>query len=261
MRSDNTRWWLLGGMTIGFFAATFLLPWHMATAVTGLTWAGPNALADSVGQALIADWTSAVPAPGAQASSALMDPTRFWRWFHIAKAFLACAALVASIIVIVRARRAGRIASTRGRRLGWMAVAASGCAAALLAVVLVLANVQGAVAPLSSVLSFLPYSGRNQALNDAVTALNASVGSGQPTPTASAIVGDFATYHAVVAVLMAIVAVSAALMTVRVARDRRWGATTALVATVAIFAVLTIANTSTAMAPVPALQSFLSGVA
>jgi hypothetical protein len=261
VKSGSARWWLLGVATVGFTTAAFVVPWHVATAVTGLAWAGPNALADSVGHALIADWAAAVPVPGGQASSALTDPTRFWRWFHIVKAVLACAALIASSVVVARAWRAGRVASTRGRRFGWAAVAAGGGLVASLAVVLVVANVQGAFAPLSSVLSFLPFSGRSPSLTDAVTALNASIGSSQPTPTAAAIVRDFATYHAVVAVLMALVTVLAAVMTARVARDRRWGSAAAFVATMAILAVLTIANTGTAFAPAPALQSFLSAVA
>lgn len=261
MKSVSARWWLLGVATIGFMAAAFVVPWHAATAVTGLTWVGPNALADSVGHALIADWAADTPVPGAQASSALTDPTRFWRWFHIVKAALASMALIASSVVVTGAWRARRIASTRGHRFGWAIVALSGGVVAALAAVLVVANVQGAFAPLSSVLSFLPFSGRSPSLTEALSALNASIGSSQPTPMATAIVRDFATYHAVVALLMAVVTILATVMTVRVARDRRWGAAAALAATLAIFAVLTIANASTAFAPVPALQSFLSAVA
>lgn len=260
MRHGSARWWLLGAATLGFTAAAFVIPWHAATAITGLTWAGPDTLADSVGNAIIADWTTAVAAPGVQASSALTDPTRFWRWFHIVKALLAFAALIAASLTVTHAWHARRVASQRSHRLGWVTVAAGGGLVAALTLVLVLANVQGAFAPLSSVLSFLPLSGRSPTLTDVITALNTSIGSGQPTATAAAIVRDFAAYHAVVAVLMAVVTVLAALMTLRVVRRRRWGASAALVATMGAFAVLTIANTSTALAPAPALQSFLTGL-
>lgn len=261
MKSGSARWWVLGAATVGFTAAAFVVPWHAATAITGLTWAGPNDLAGSVGHALVADWASAVPAPGDQASSALTDPTRFWRWFHIVKAALAFAALIAAGVVVIRAWRAMRVASTAARKFGWATVVAGGGLVAALTVTLVVANVQGALAPLSSVLSFLPLSGRSSSLADAVAALNASIGSSQPAPTATAIVRDFATYHAVVALLLALVTILAAVTTVRVARARRWGSAIALAATVTIFGVLTIANTGTAFAPAPALQSFLSGVA
>jgi hypothetical protein len=259
--SGSARWWALAVVTLGFTAAAFLVPWHAASAITGLTWAGPRDLAGSVGHALVADWASAVPAPGGQASSALTDPTRFWRWFHIAKAVLALAALVSAIVLATRAWRARRDASTTPRRFAWAGVTSIGSLFAALSAVLVVANVQGAVAPMSSVLSFLPMSGRSPALVNAVTGLNTSIGSGHPTSTATAIVRDFATYHAVVAVLLALVTVLAGIATVRVTRARRWGSGVLLAATVTILAVLTLANTSTAFAPAPALQSFLSGVA
>ena len=251
----------LGVATVGLTAAAFLVPWHAASAITGLTWAGPDDLAGSVGHALVADWASAVPAPGGHAASALTDPTRFWRWFHIAKAVLALAALVSAVVLVSRARRARRATSTTARRLAWASVTTVGSLVAALSVVLVLANVQGAVAPMSSVLSFLPMSGKSPELVNAVTDLNASIGSGHPTSTAAAIIRDFATYHAVVAVLLALVTVLAGVATVPVARARRWGSVVGLAATVSIFAVLTLANASTAVAPTPALQSFLAGVA
>jgi hypothetical protein len=261
MKGGSARWWVLGLATLGFATAAFVLPWHAAAAVTGLTWPGPNALAGSVGHALVADWAAAVAAPGREASSALTDPTRFWRWFHIVKAVLSLAALITSSLLVARAWRARRGAPTRGRRFGWAVLASGGALVAAIAVVLVLANVQGALAPLSSLLSFLPLSGRSPHLTDAVTALNASIGSTQPTPTATAIVRDFAVYHAVVAVLMAVVTVLVGAWAVRVACARRWGSAAVLTATVAIFALLTVANTGTAFAPAPALQSFLTGVA
>ncbi len=260
-RAAGARWWAVGAATVGFTAAAFLVPWHAASAITGLTWAGPHELAGSVGHALVSDWASAVPAPGGQASSALTDPTRFWRWFHIAKALLALAALVSAIALVSRTRRARRAVSTTALRFAWASASVVGGGVAALSAVLVVANVQGSFAPLSSVLSFLSSGGRNPALSDAVTALDASIGSGHPTSTAAAIVRDFAAYHVVVAVLLALVAVLAGVATVRATRARRWGSVVVLAATATIVAVLTAANISTALAPAPALQSFLSGVA
>jgi hypothetical protein len=259
--SSAARWWALGAATVGFTAAAFLVPWHAASAITGLTWAGPQDLAGSVGHALVADWASAVPAPGGDASSALTDPTRFWRWFHIAKAVLAAAAVVSAVALLARTRRAGRDTSTTARRAAWSAVTAAVSLVAALGVILVVANVQGAFAPMSSVLSFLPSSRRSPALVDAVTALEASIGSGHPTSTAAAIVRDFAGYHAVVAVLLALLTVLAAVATIRVVRARRWRSAVVLAATMTVVAVLTLANISTAVAPAPALRSFLSSVA
>jgi hypothetical protein len=260
MTSSSARWWVLVAATLGFTAAAFLVPWHAASAITGLTWAGPHDLAGSVGDALSADWAAAVSAPGGQASSALTDPTRFWRWFHIVKAALALAALVSAVLLVTHARRARRSSSTTARRFVGTASTLIGGLAAAVGVVLVVANVQGAIAPLSSVLSFLPLSDRSPTLVDAVRGLEADLGSANPTPTAAAILSDFASYHAVVALLLAAVAVLAGVTAVRALRARRWGSGVVLAATVTIVALLTLANISTALAPTGALQSFLSGV-
>ena len=260
MTNVSTRWWVLGVVAVGFAAAAFLVPWHAASAITGLTWAGPRDFAGSVGHAVVADWSSAVAAPGSQASSALTDPTRFWRWFHIVKALLALAALLPAGVLVARAWRARRTESTRARRFAWAAVTAAGSLVAGLMVLLVVANVQGAVAPLSSVLSFLPFSDRSPALVDAVTALDASIGSAHPSTTAAAIVRDFAAYHAVVAVLLALLTLVAGVATVRATRARRWGSATVVAAAMAAVALLTVANIGTALAPAPALRSFLSSV-
>ena len=261
MKIGNWTWWGLGAATVGFTAAAFLVPWHAALAITDLSWAGPDALAGSVGHALVSDWAADVAAPGVQASSALAEPTRFWRWFHVIKSVLALAALAAAGVLAIRASRAKRAASTPALRFGWALVVVGGGVVASLNALLLVANLQGAIAPLSSVLSLLPFSDRSLALSDAVSALSASIGSGQPTVTATAIVRDFATYHAAVAVLLALVTVMAVLAMVHVARARRWGSAVALTAVLLVFAVLTFANISTAFAPTPAMQSFLSGVA
>lgn len=125
-RGTGARWWVLVAATVGFTASAFLVPWHAASAITGLTWAGPHDLAGAVGQGLVADWAAAVPAPGGQASSALTDPARFWRWFHVAKALLALAALVSALLLVTRAQRVGRIASTAVRRSAWATVTVIG---------------------------------------------------------------------------------------------------------------------------------------
>jgi hypothetical protein len=257
----SARWWALAAASVGFTVAAFLVPWYAASAITGLTWAGPGDLARSVGDAFVADWAAAVVAPGGQASSALTDPTRFWRWFHLVKAVLALAALVPAVVLVARASRAGRAAPTWASRLAWLIVTVCAGLVATLGVLLVVANVQGAFAPLSSVLSFLPLSDGGPALAGTAQALGASIGSGHPTSTASAIVRDFAAYHAVAAVLLALVAVVAGVAAVRVTRARRWGPAVLLTTAVAVAAVLTVANTGTAFAPAPALRSFLAGVA
>jgi hypothetical protein len=258
---STARWWALAAASVGFTVAAFLVPWYAASAITGLTWAGPGDLARSVGDAFVADWASAVVAPGGQASSALTDPTRFWRWFHIVKAVLALAALVPAVVLVARASRARRAAATRTRRWAWLVAASVAGLAMTLDVLLLVANVQGSVAPVSSVLSFLPFSDGGPGLAGTAQALGASIGSGHPTSTASALVRDFAAYHAVAALLLALVAVVAGVAAVRVTRARRWGSAVLLAATVAVVAVLTVANIGTALAPAPALRSFLADVA
>ena len=245
-------------MTIGIAAATFLLPWDFATAVTGAHWSGPVAFANSIRQGLIQDWSRGITDPGATAS-ALADAAVFWSWFHSVKAVLAVGALLSSATLAGVAWREMRSSTRPHRRITWLLASIAGSAVALGSSLLVIANIQGALAPLSSVLSFLPSTGSDPHLARAVTELRINVeGTGTLAPM---VVDDFARYHAVAAVLLGLAAFLAVMLGARLLRNREWIAGGASVMVALGFAVLTFANSGTALHPGPALDSFLRGVA
>jgi hypothetical protein len=151
----------------------------------------------------------------------------------------------------------------------------------VLAVLLVAANAQGALAPLSSALGLLPagsVGGRASAeggLAATVREIRLALQSPDATlpPALTRLVGDFAAYHAVMVGIGAAVTLVLAVAAVRVRRRRghpapaepwrlrgpRLAAATACLGFAAAFAVVTAANLSTYLHPAPALLGFFEG--
>ncbi|GAA1095055.1 hypothetical protein [Tsukamurella spumae] len=132
-------------------------------------------------------------------------------------------------------------------------------ALALIPAVLLLANIQGTLAPLSSALSLIdPARERDGELARALARMRTELG-GAPSGPVSVIVRDFAWYHAVLAALAGTAIVVLLAFAVRAWRHgrRRWAAATgaAAVATGVVIA----ANISTVLDPVRGLLDFLGG--
>lgn len=256
-RSARPAWLLL--IAVVLVTSVMVLPWHVAASLTGAPWTAPVQLADSVRHGLLSDWSRSIAAPG-EGASALADEVQFWRWFHVVKAVLATGVLVASAGLVAQVWRARRASAQRWRRFGLLLASVAGGGLFLLSLVVVIANVQGAVAPLSSVLSFLPANESDVGFASAVTSLRDSLSSPQPSAGAMAIVSDFSIYHVVVAVLLGATTLLAAGLAFQLLRAREWLATGMLVVVALTFALLTVANVGTALHPIPAFDSFLSGV-
>jgi len=258
MTRSPRAWWLLV-VALVFVAAVMVLPWHVASTITGASWTGPVQLADSVRHGLLSDWSRGIAVPG-EGASALADAAQFWRWFHIVKAVLATGVLVASAGFVALAWRARRSSSQRWHRFGLLLASGAGGLLVMLSLVVVIANVQGAVAPLSSVLSFLPTNESDVGFASSISSLRDNLAGSQPSAAAIAIIRDFSMYHVVVAVLLGATALVATGLAFRLLRTREWLASGALVFVALAFALLTVANVGTALHPVPAFDSFLSGV-
>ncbi|NHA00531.1 hypothetical protein G5V59_12205 [Nocardioides sp. W3-2-3] len=163
--------------------------------------------------------------PGAFAADGTLDRSAdWWAAFHGTKAALAALLLVVLVAALRRSRGVAR-----GAVVGL----------AGLALVVVLANLQGMVAPVSSLLSMLP--------GDAARTVLATDG----TPGFAGLVDDFATYHLAMVVLAGIAALGLAVVAVR---TRRWVPATAAV----VLLVVTYANITTVADPGPALRAFLA---
>ncbi|MCV7131762.1 hypothetical protein H7J06_02080 [Mycobacterium hodleri] len=158
---------------------------------------GSAALSSSVADNFVALWHS-----GDRAMPAGMnDLVQYWRRYHVAKAVLA------GLLVVVLAAWATRLwksstdsaIATRRQRVAGAAgatVTAAGFGAALL----LMANVQGAVAPLSSVLTLLPPAVDDPAVGQARAQVSQQLRAhGTPRPVLAHMINDFGNYHAVLA--------------------------------------------------------------
>ena len=74
----------------------------------------------------------------------------FWARFHVVKATLSTVLLVVLCLLLPRVWRASTDAGSRARRWGLALLGQAASALAVVSLLLVVANLQGAVAPLSS---------------------------------------------------------------------------------------------------------------
>lgn len=253
----------------------------------GVVWfmlAGALTIAVVVWPAAIAGWASGThlsvaALPGAVASgfaqwvgsgrtssSPLAAAVSYWAVFHIVKAIVAVALLVVLVPVGQRVWTAYARARSRGRRIILFLVGVLGAPIAPLVLLVVMANVQGAVAPLSSVLNFLPMDGAS------VLQVRGELASGTMTAPLAALIDDFRRYHAalVVTAVAAIIVVVAGTAAIWVQRartpkaDRRLrrvlaGGGILLPGMLLFLGIVLLANLSTVADTAPALAAFFDG--
>jgi hypothetical protein len=266
---------LLGLLAAALSAAFVFAPGTLAAIWPGGGYAGQGALISGARSGFIEYWNSGDQNYPPELER-LVD---YWLRYHAAKAMIA--ALLLTVLIMLCARlwgpllRAGRIAPGRGAVL-----ALSGALAAMLALVatvLTMANIQGAVAPFSSLISMLPLGTRDASLTTTIGQVRQDLAEypnvrGGTPPALHAMISDFAVYHATIVVLAALVAVVLIGMSIvsfkKRARtgpaERRIrhtlglaGAVSALVAFAVI--VVAVANLGNAMHPAAALLAFFNG--
>jgi hypothetical protein len=242
-------------------AAVFLVPFRAASALTGGGFTSRDALVDSLSSAFVGYWTAGSTAVGPDLGAVVS----FWASFHMVKAALAGLLLVALVVLCVRTWGAYTGAATTARRLVLGAVEVVASMLAMVALVFLVANVQGAVAPLSSVLGLLPTGSSDPVLAGTITQVRDDLVAGASTPALDGLVHDFAAYHLAMACLGAAVTVgllvTAVLLWRRLVSRRLLRATVvvAVVASALLFGVITAANLSTVAHPAPALLGFFEG--
>ena len=218
----------LGLAAIVLAAATWLVPWPFASWWTGGGYAEVAALRAEVGSGLADFW-----ALGSGALPPRLDAiVEFWRTFHVAKAVLAGGLFVVLVMLASRLPR-------------WWAALAGG--AAFVDLLVVIANVQGALAPLTSVLTFL------EPGSPATSPLRAAISSGSSSPALTALVDDFVRFHWVVAALT--LGIGMALVITVLRRPRSGHVRVVGVVAAAAFGILAAANVSTALDPLPAFAA------
>jgi len=269
---------LLGALAVALGAAFVLAPGVLAASAPGGGYAGQPALIRALHTAFTRYWSSGDRAFPPDLER-LVD---YWTRYHVAKAVIA--ALLLTVLVILGRRLwaallgAARLTPGRGA-----ALASSLALVAVLAVgsvMLVVANIQGAVAPCASLISMLPSGPHDEqlihTLGQVKQGLAAYPGTGGRTaPALEAMISGFVLYHVAVVALAAVVAVTLAVMGAvswkRRARTRSSerrtrhalaiaAVSSALLALVMI--VIAAANLGNAMNPAPALLAlFNSGTA
>ncbi|GAB3406690.1 hypothetical protein [Flindersiella endophytica] len=203
----------------------------------------------------------------------------YWFRFHVVKAVIAAVLLVVLVRLGVLAWKACLRAgdSKAGRRVALASGGVLVTMLALLSLVIVIANVQGAVAPLTSLLTLLPVGAAHgelaATLDQVRQRLADHLSAGHlPTPALELMIGDNARYHLVVAVLattLAVVCIGILVMLLQRYRrtepsDRR---ARRVLASYAVFSallelamvVLALANATNTADPARGLLGFFSG--
>lgn len=205
-------------------------------------------------------------------SPALGDVVDYWFRYHVVKALIAV--VLFGVLVVSAAGLWDAFARESAR--GWWRRGVLGAAGvgvtvfALVALVAVLANVQGAVAPYASVLPMLVDGGVDPELAGVLDQVSRGLAdSGGASPALEVMIGDFSRYHSAMAVIAGVAAVVFGVLSVvlwkrRVgmpAVERRVLGSFGVVAVglAVVFLVVAVANTTTVADPVPALRALFDG--
>ena len=238
-----------------------------------------SALSAATARGLVRFWETGT----ADLGTGLAASVEFWTRFHVVKALLSVPLLIATVLLGRALWRECMRSVGRGRRALFAAAGVLEAPLVLLALLLLVANLQGALVPLSSALGLVDVRSADPALASAVRGISADLETSpdvSASPALARLVADFAAYHLVMVALGAIVTVGLVVVAVRLWRRsrptvsahsahsarsalwarwvRRGGSTVALVVA-ASFALITAANLSTAARPAPALLGFFEG--
>ena len=258
MRKFSTNPYYLGIVMVSSLMSVFALPWQLSKIITESTWQNPADFSKSIQEGLSIDLLANYPHPGSGAS-ALAEETHFWFWFHLTKSLLSLVLFFAVLNCLRLLRNLKAIEFKKYLKFLFLGSQLLLSLVMVFSFVLVVSNIQGTFAPLSSAFSFLPANISDQTFMKEIEYLRSSLGSNNPTALASSIAHDFSTYHAVIAVIFFITCIFLMRSVAKSALRRNYylGLTygTFLLASV----LLAIANIGTAIQPAPALIGFLEG--
>ncbi|WP_456786222.1 hypothetical protein [Cellulomonas sp. P5_C5] len=247
--------------------AFVVAPRTLAASPSSGGFAGRSDLTDAARRAFTEFWAGG----GSVLSPALDGVVDYWFRYHLAKAVLAAALLAVLVVLGAHLWRAFLGASgLRGVVLATAGVVVS--ALALFSTAVVMANVQGAVAPFASLLPTVVVGAPQGDVTAALDEVRHQLSGPGSSPALDVMVRDFGTFHTALALVAAVVAVvlvggSVALLRRCAAvprterRTRRtFGAAGVVGGLLALaFVVVALANAGTAADPAPALLAFVEG--
>lgn len=260
----------LAALALVLAAAFVLLPRPFAQAMTGRGYGDERDLRAKATTAFLDYWHTGKRALTAEFSQ-LVD---YWRWYHLLKSAAAIGLMIVLVVLAVRLwkgyARSGTNAEAWPRTTGGVVVTVL----AVVAVVAAMANVQGTLAPFSSLMSMLPINSAQGDLLVMIGQVKAELGhySSDSPGALTQMVNDLAGYHVVLAVIaggLAAVLVAAVIASFRAyagtptidRRPRRlfrWLGVAALFMSV-LMLVLALGNTSTAIDSPTAVLNFYKG--
>lgn len=244
--------------------AIAFLPGTLARVSAGATALTTGNLAVTLGDAFSQWWSTGEAA----LTSEMQQVVQFWQVFHIVKATVAAGLLAVVLLAGAQLLQAYSGSVRRGRRAMIVVVGILGAAWVPVILVILLANIQGAIAPLSSVMGLVPMG----TPSEAVLQVREQFANGTTTPVLTVLVDDFRSYHAAmvacsaIAAMVVIVAIAVAgyrrsRLPREVAGLRRVLA--ALITALSLFGLflvlIVILNMSTVDETAPALAAFFNG--
>ncbi|MFD0362788.1 hypothetical protein ACFQZZ_15195 [Nocardia sp. GCM10030253] len=265
---------MLAALAVALVAAFVVAPRTLAASSSSSGSVDERNLREALRAAFVEYWSSG----DRDFSPGLARVVDYWFRYHVAKAVIAAILLIVLVALGVLLWKAFLGAGGLGvRRRAALASAVLVTMLALFSLVMVMANVQGAVAPFASLFPMLTVGATDGELADTLDQVRQRLADslsagGQTPPALEVMISDFSRYHVAMAVVAAIVAVVLIGMSVvlwkRFARtessDRRtrrvlgsFGVLAALLSLAVI--VVVVANTTTAADPAPALLAFFDG--
>ncbi|MBL7259690.1 hypothetical protein [Paractinoplanes lichenicola] len=236
---EHRRTLILGAISAAFIVAFVTLPPLLAAAWTGTALTDHGQLVRATQQAFADYWR----AGGGELDAGMQRLVDYWFAFHVVKGAFAALLLGALVALAVPLWRKSRLAAAGISALAFVAVAA------------VMANVQGILAPLSSL---LPMAGE-PALAQAGRELGAALSAGGPLPASvEPLVSDFGWYHAVMVPIAGVMVLFLLGASVLLWRRSKRAAALPVALALAMGAVV-FANATTAADPAPALLAFFQG--
>lgn len=263
-------WTLVASASL--IVAVFFAPFRLAAWPSG-GYPDVSVLSESMGAGFVQLWASGSGSSGSSVlNPQLAAAVDFWARFHIVKALLAAALLAVLVPLGLAIWRRYVRSDSLGRRLLLGVAGLTQAAFAFLALLILTANIQGAIAPWTSAMGLLPPVSSEPALAVAIEGVSGDLAGGVSSAAADALLHDFVVYHVAMSVVGAVTVIGLLAATFVVWRKRRATARTdrrkrrvlasasfAFVSTAALFALVTAANISTVVQPVPALLGFYGG--
>lgn len=247
---------LLGAVGV-LTVAVFVSPLPLASWSLGRGLLGIDEVTADVVAGLVRFWSGPTGAP----SPALAESVTLWGRFHLIKAVLSALWLVALVALAARVRRADAGGASGG--LAEVVTRVLTKVLGALALVVLVANLQGAAEPLASAAS-LTQGSVDPALSSEAAQAATELRQGVVRPATTTLLDSFAGYHLVMVGLGGLMVLLAVWGLWRTWRARpavrswgRWWSSVGLLAWGLGFALVTVANLSTAMNPAPALAAFL----